>query len=228
MLRKETVAHEIIKLIKELQSSDILKNFALAGGTALSLQLGHRESVDIDLFSANSNNYENIFNYLNNKFEVTEVIYRDDHTVQLIANKIKIDLVDIKGVVLETPIEEEGIKLFDIKDISAMKLLAIQGRKKAKDYADIAYMIEEIGLELMIDNYKKKYGKDSSLDVRKALIGVDLVNPYEWEKIKMIRTEISLSMVNRVIKNALIDYEKKHSEILEKESFLKKIFKRRK
>jgi len=51
MLRKEAVVSEMIDLIKELQSNSLFKDHILAGGTALTLQIGHRTSTDIDLFT---------------------------------------------------------------------------------------------------------------------------------------------------------------------------------
>ena len=51
MLHKEAVNDNLLELIYELQKQEILSDFLLVGGTALALQLGHRRSVDIDLFS---------------------------------------------------------------------------------------------------------------------------------------------------------------------------------
>jgi Nucleotidyl transferase AbiEii toxin, Type IV TA system len=51
MLREETVEAGTLVLIKRLSSDQEFNNFVLVGGTALSLQLGHRKSIDIDLFN---------------------------------------------------------------------------------------------------------------------------------------------------------------------------------
>ena len=50
MLQTQTVGPELLGLIKALVEIDLFKNFYLVGGTALALQIGHRQSVDIDLF----------------------------------------------------------------------------------------------------------------------------------------------------------------------------------
>jgi hypothetical protein len=55
VLRQETVVPEMLELIKELQSNPLFSDFYLVGGTALALQLGHRTSTDIDLFSYTHN-----------------------------------------------------------------------------------------------------------------------------------------------------------------------------
>jgi len=64
MLRKETVVQKMFNTIKEIQSNPLFKDFYLAGGTALALQLGHRTSTDIDLFSYTHNNFFDISMYL--------------------------------------------------------------------------------------------------------------------------------------------------------------------
>ena len=51
MLFTETVESNTLGVLKELMRLPVLENFALVGGTNLSLKLGHRLSVDLDIFS---------------------------------------------------------------------------------------------------------------------------------------------------------------------------------
>jgi hypothetical protein len=51
MLQIQTIKSDCLALLKELMRMDELKHFRLAGGTALSLHLGHRISIDLDLFT---------------------------------------------------------------------------------------------------------------------------------------------------------------------------------
>lgn len=51
MLHKETVERRTLELLMTLMQDEGLKDFALVGGTALSLYMGHRKSVDLDFFS---------------------------------------------------------------------------------------------------------------------------------------------------------------------------------
>jgi hypothetical protein len=53
MLYKETIESSSLELLRNLQSSELLSSFYLAGGTSLSLQIGHRISIDLDLFTQN-------------------------------------------------------------------------------------------------------------------------------------------------------------------------------
>jgi len=69
MLREETVTLEMLNLLRELQSENLFKGFVLAGGTALSLQIGHRKSIDIDLFSTDKHDYSKIREYFISKYK---------------------------------------------------------------------------------------------------------------------------------------------------------------
>ena len=51
MLHKESVEPSTLELLIELQGKDYLQGFHLVGGTALALKMGHRKSIDLDLFS---------------------------------------------------------------------------------------------------------------------------------------------------------------------------------
>jgi predicted nucleotidyltransferase len=70
MLHKETVSKEMWELLQKLMKEERLKDFILVGGTALSLMLGHRLSIDIDLFTTKSFNEQSILNYLLNNYPV--------------------------------------------------------------------------------------------------------------------------------------------------------------
>jgi len=225
VLRKETALPSVIRLIQELQSEELLKDFILVGGTALSLQLGHRMSEDIDLFSTKKHDYNIINNFLNDKYKDVEYIRGDEGSLRLVINGIIVDMLGMKGKILETPLREDNITLLGIKDISAMKLMAIRDRKKPKDFVDVAYLIEMIGLKKMLECYQEKYDKENILDIKKALASVNEVNPYEWENVKMLKNDIPLSMVKRVIDDALLAHEKEHRKINKKHGFnIKKLF----
>jgi len=92
-----------------------------------------------------------------------------------------------------------------------MKLNVISGetgRKKAKDYVDIAYLINKLTLPVMFDIYKYKYDKTNILKVKKDLLDVSYINPYTWKDVKMISNDILLSDVPNYIKKSIENYNK--------------------
>ena len=50
MLQTQTVVPELMELLRKLMKVEEFSNFYLVGGTSLSLQIGHRNSINIDLF----------------------------------------------------------------------------------------------------------------------------------------------------------------------------------
>ena len=68
MLQKQTVEGNTFNLLNKLMNLYFLNEFNLVGGTALSLQFGHRKSIDIDLFNVNPFDILTIRNELKNHF----------------------------------------------------------------------------------------------------------------------------------------------------------------
>ena len=222
MLQKEAVTPDLLELIRTLQNESVFRQHVLAGGTALALQIGHRRSVDIDLFTINKQDNRVLLNYFNDNFPKVEVLYNEDFSLQLIVNSIKIDLISIKGKILEIPKTIDGITLFGLADISAMKLLAITDRKEPKDYIDIAYLLKNIPLEIMLGYYKSKYNKDDVMNVKRALTETARINPYDWEKVKMLKNDIFISDIPKILKDELLSYNEKKN-IQSKKTLFQKI-----
>ena len=68
MLHQETVERSTLELLVQLQGKDYLQGFYLVGGTALSLLIGHRKSIDLDLFSNFSFEAEDLLEKLSSDF----------------------------------------------------------------------------------------------------------------------------------------------------------------
>src|ERR1035437_5047870 len=96
MLRTETVSAELLSVLNELMRMESLKKFRLVGGTALSLQLGHRKSIDIDLFSFNEYPVKEILKEMMEKFEGSLQNIEDNEVmIKAQVNGIKIDIVRV-------------------------------------------------------------------------------------------------------------------------------------
>ena len=60
MLHKETIDSKTLELLIDLQKEPLLSSFNLVGGTALALHLGHRRSVDLDFFTSEAFDLEEV------------------------------------------------------------------------------------------------------------------------------------------------------------------------
>jgi len=139
MLRQEAVVPEMIALNKELQSDSLFKNHFLVGGTALTLQLGHRTSTDIDLFTLKKQSAMAIIQFLNKNYKNVDINIGKNDFSRIFVNGIKVELVEYNEKLLENPKNEEGITLVGINEIAAMKLTTMLKRTEPRDFIDIAY-----------------------------------------------------------------------------------------
>ena len=68
MLHTETIAEPTLKLLRKLEAENEMAGFNLAGGTSLALYLGHRISIDLDLFTPEPFNTAQLEKYLPDKY----------------------------------------------------------------------------------------------------------------------------------------------------------------
>lgn len=200
MLQTFTVAAGTLELIKDLQKIIEFSNLRLVGGTALSLYLGHRNSIDIDLFGTHNLSSEDIVELLKERGWKIELINKTKNIITLFCNQIKVDIVQYNFPWLDELIEEEGIRLASKKDIAAMKLYAITGRGTKKDFIDLYYLLQEYTLEEMIGFFKEKYKEISLFMVVKSLGYFEDAENYEMPK---MYTNVSWEEIKDKIKSEL-------------------------
>lgn len=196
MLHKnpELIEQATFELIQQLQNFSELKEFYLVGGTALTLQFGHRNSVDIDLFSTKDFLDSTIINFLRTKFTI-DLVYNKPNSIICIINGVKVDFIKHDYPIIEQIITEEGIRMLSPQDICAMKLNAIQNSgQRLKDFIDIYFLLEHFSIKQMLEFYSKKYPIMNPVIALRAITYFDnidpnidppkLVTPLPLEKIK--------------------------------------------
>ena len=124
MLCKEAVRPSTLELIKSLQRQSYLDGFYLVGGTALALYYGHRESIDIDLFTNIAFDTEFLLDKLIADFSF-QLTYVSNQTVKGSVGEVKVDLISHAYPYIGTSFHESGLALLSEQDIFAMKLNAI-------------------------------------------------------------------------------------------------------
>lgn len=187
MLYKETVTPSTLGLLRRLMDDRELQDFVLVGGTSLALQIGHRVSVDLDLFSTSS--FEEILlnHYLINQYGFeTDFLARS--TVKGEIDGVQIDCLSHAYPLVGEINVYEGIRLASLQDIAAMKLNAISGNgTRIKDFIDIAYLAEYMPLNGMLEAYQNKYKTMNALIPVKALTFFEEIN--FKEPIKMLTSK---------------------------------------
>jgi len=212
MLQTATVEKGTYELLKQLMNDDFLSDFLLAGGTNLSLQIGHRKSVDLDLFSYKSFDAKAVEKHLleNYPFVPLRVLERD--TVVGYITDVKVDIVAHIYPLLNPPFVEDKIRFYSLQDIACMKLVAISDNgTRLKDFVDMAYLSTKMSLTEMLICYQKKYNRPNYYHAVKGLSyfddiefndAINLINGvFNWKKIeKRIREMIRYE--NRVFETA--------------------------
>ena len=165
-LNKNTVSELLLEILTKLMNISQFNSFFLVGGTALSLQMGHRKSIDIDLFTDaeyGSIDFSEIEKILQNEFSYVDSLYNELMGIGKSffigfesSNLVKLDLFYTDRLVF--PITNiENIRLANIKEIAAMKLDVIGREGRKKDFWDFHELLEKFSFEEMIHFYFKRY-----------------------------------------------------------------------
>lgn len=126
MLYKETVTKEMWELLQRLMKDEKLKDYILVGGTALALRLGHRLSIDVDLFTTKDFDSLMMLKYLHGTYGANIKESRlFPNTVLTHIDDIKVDVITHNYPLLNSIEETEGVRIISNEDIGAMKLHAI-------------------------------------------------------------------------------------------------------
>lgn len=146
--------------------------FNLAGGTSLALQIGHRQSIDIDLFGSAEIDEPSILSTLGT-FGETILLKRTPNILICTVAGVKLDLVNYSYPLIHPPAIEDGIRLLTQPDIGAMKLNAIAGRGSRKDFIDLYFLLKTHSIEELLTFYKAKYNDGSEFMILKSLTYFD-------------------------------------------------------
>lgn len=157
MFHTETVSPRILKIFDSIKNLKEISSFKLVGGTALALQSGHRESVDIDMFSDKSFNQRELEYALINLFPEMEIASRGQNGFSCRINEVRCDFYDWHVRFIRPSVEFDGINLASMEDIAAFKLDAITHRTELKDFWDIGLLLEKFSLNEMLKFYREKY-----------------------------------------------------------------------
>ena len=193
MLHQETVEPRTLELLKRLQAEELLQGFNLVGGTALALRLGHRKSIDLDLFTQEEFDLEALKSMLTEKYSF-KVSYERNQTLKGFIDGVMIDCIRFNYPHLQSPDIMDGVRLESVPDIIAMKLSAIaQNGTRIKDFIDIATLSTRYSLNEMLGFYASKFPNANIMMPVKALTYFDeidfnesvvmTIGKFDWKRI---------------------------------------------
>jgi len=209
MLYKNTVSQEILTITKELQNNLLFTDFHLAGGTSLALQIGHRTSTDIDLFTYKNVNFYDLGRFFKKNPNKYKIDIEQDGFLRVFVDGIKVELIhDDVGKLISEPKKIDDIRYLDKYEIAPMKIKAITGRTKSRDFIDVAYLLQEISLNDIFSLYKEKYGAvNINILKREMLSKSKMIKNDEWLiGIEMIKNDINIKDIPNIIKQSIEEY----------------------
>ncbi len=170
-----------------------LDNFFLVGGTALALQMGHRFSIDLDLFTLEDFDQDELRYALTTDFPVRVESTSPSIFITRI-DDVKVDFVRFRYGLLFPVLNVEGVRMLDARDIGPMKLDAIAKRGSKKDFYDLYYLIQYWPLPQLLDWYDQKFHHSTLFHIIKSLTyfddAEDQADPVvfdhelDWEQVK--------------------------------------------
>ena len=194
MLHKETIDAATLELLKRLMGDERLQGFLLVGGTSLALQIGHRISVDLDLFTEKEFEADELREYLEQNYRL-QTDYLAFATVKGEIEGVQVDCIAHAYPWLKPFVFEEGVRLASLEDICAMKLNAIAGNgTRIKDFVDVAYLSSMFSLEQMLKFYEEKYHANPLMPLKGIVYFADINKnapvkmangkPLDWKSIE--------------------------------------------
>ncbi len=148
--------------------AEILDNFYLVGGTALSLWIGHRKSVDLDFFIHQDFDSQSVAFTLEKEFDAKS-IETGENLVRCFVSGVKIEFISHQYPLVKEVVRIDNLRLASIEDIAAFKLNAVVNRGSKKDFWDITYLLNQFSLNQILKFYSKKYTKHNLWQVEKSL-----------------------------------------------------------
>ncbi|MFO8234547.1 MAG: nucleotidyl transferase AbiEii/AbiGii toxin family protein [Bacteroidales bacterium] len=198
MLFKETIEEGTLELLKSLQQTKMCEEFHLAGGTALALQIGHRTSVDIDFFSQYNFNIQELLEYLEQTYSF-HLYYSAPNTLKGMIHGVMVDFIAHKYPLAGKILEKEGISMYPVEDIAAMKLNAIAGDgTRAKDFIDMYFLLKIYSISEILDFYAAKYSKRNVFHAFKSLMYFEDIDASDWPNMVQEK-DLTLSKVKALI-----------------------------
>ena len=160
-----TITPLLLSTLKSLMTSEVFSSFRLVGGTALSLQMGHRESVDIDLFTDSEYgavDFESIDKHIRTNFSYVDTIdskiigFGKSYFIgESKDQSIKLDLFYTDSFIRKV-LEIDGIRLANIDDIVAMKIDVVSRVARKKDFWDLHELLEDYSIDQMLKLHEER------------------------------------------------------------------------
>lgn len=199
-MHSEILSKEQVELLPILQKFS--KKFGLVGGTAIALHLGHRRSIDFDLFSAKEFKNTDLHRQMENFVKIDSIIVKKGGEFTFSAKGVKITFYNYPFALEYNCRLEKYFRLPDLLTLAAMKAYALGRRAKWKDYVDLYFILQQHTLAEIVGRAKQIFGNEFNEKIfRVQLAYFDDIN--YAEKVEYLPGFV---VSDRKIKKALVEF----------------------
>jgi predicted nucleotidyltransferase component of viral defense system len=167
-VHKECFTKKGWKVLATLKPILLKHEAVLAGGTALSLQIGHRLSLDLDFFTIKAFNVESVISAIRGTRQRFHLLAEGEGHIVVDIEGVKFSLFHYDYPFLDKPLHYHGINIAGILDIAAMKIIAISQRGTKRDFVDMYFILQNIPFFKVAEHMVRRFGKER---VNPVLIG---------------------------------------------------------
>ncbi len=203
-MRKEALTKESAEIFPELFN---FKGFYLVGGTALALQIGHRVSVDFDLFSQKELP-PRLLTKIKRTFgkSAVSITYSAPEQLNVLLGGVKTTFFYYDYPVIDKLKSYKKVPIASIREIAAMKAFSIGKRLSYKDYIDWYFLLKEkhVTLSEVITHAKKKFGGD--FNDRLFLGQLVYLDDITTQKIDFLRGAVNRESVQNFLREATREF----------------------
>ncbi|MFH1890914.1 MAG: nucleotidyl transferase AbiEii/AbiGii toxin family protein [Candidatus Kuenenbacteria bacterium] len=201
---KKSLAPATRLVLELLKNTKIASGFYMAGGTALALQLGHRQSIDLDFFSRK----KFLCNILKRELEKlgkVKVKSEDVDTLHIDLSAVAVSFLYYPYKLLYKKKNYNNIYLADWRDIACMKLSAVSSRGSKKDFIDLHFILQKISFEELIKIFSKKH-KNLEYNLQHILKSLVYFEDADNEPMPKMLGEASWPQVKNEMKKTVMKY----------------------
>lgn len=200
-MHREILIDTQMKLLPMLKAFS--PDFGLVGGTAIALHIGHRRSVDFDLFTSARFDNARIRKKILQFSRIETVMADENEQYTIVANGVKITFLRYPFKIDFTEIFDDVIQLPDVITLAAMKAYALGRRAKWKDYVDLYFIFKDFhALKEIVKKAEQIFG----VDFNEKLFRAQLAYFEDIDYTEKIMYTSGFETNDEVIKKSLIEY----------------------
>ena len=154
-MHKDILTAKQVKLLPLIR--EFSRDYYLVGGTAIALYLGHRRSIDFDLFTSGQIKKLSIKKVIDrHSYPVSNILFEDTEQLHLVIDGVKLTFFSYPYLIDTPAVFERIVRIPDLLTLAAMKAYALSGRAKWKDYVDLYFLLRDHFSLLQISEKSKE------------------------------------------------------------------------